>query len=480
MKQLETFERQDSILAHPKIPFRHVICAISTLCMTLLFSNIHVFNFTVLCMSEQADNSTAIAYNYTKQEKDLLLAAGYLGPFPAMIPLYYMVAKYGVSVSMAFCGFLSFFATLFSPLAAYYGFWPFMVMRLIQGVPAAITSPVMSVITSHWSTLEGNGVYVSILAAHYQLAPLLTMPLSAILCESFGWEWVYYTQAVLTGLAYLAFAVIHSDKPTHSRFVSRYELRKIEKGKSHEEKHVEKAQTPIKEICKTWSIWGVWLSSVGGTIGFSIFLQYGPTYLNQVLHYSLTTTGWSAALPYIFSCVARIFAQPLTANCEFLGEKLAAIVSTTISQGTMALSFIVLVFCPVEWSQVASVCYSLVIVANGLNGVGITRSAQLVSRQHLRFVYTVRGFANSTVGLFLPLLVNVMAPDNTHAQWTKLFIVIFVIVLSSNIFFILVADVKPAPWTMGTVEVDDRDSDEDIEKMEDKIRKLEGDEEEKY
>ncbi|CAD6199071.1 unnamed protein product [Caenorhabditis auriculariae] len=466
--------------------YRYWICTIVTGLLTLLQANIHVYNFTVLCMQEEqkrainetledilltgnASESTVPMKNmfaYTKLQQDLLFSAAYIAPLPSIIVLYFLANRSGVKKTLLTCSLISFFSTVLSPAAAYGGFWFFLVARFFQGLPSAVFSIVVSVVTSHWSTLEGNGVYVSILAAHYQIAPLLTMPLSAFFCTTLGWTWVYYVQGTLTAVFTILLFVFYTDKPSDNKYLHKSELIAIEAGKSHEEKHVEKTRTPFAAIHKDTAVWAIWVTSVGGTIGFSIFLQYGPTYLNKVLHYTLSTTGWSAAIPYIFSCIARIAAQPLSANCTFLGERLAAIVSTTISQGTMAVCFLVLMFIPKDWSNVGQLCYSLVIVANGLNGVGITRSAQLVCKQHLSFVYTARSFYNQTVGLLLPLLVNGIAPDDTHEQWSTLFLVIFVVVFLSNIVFIFFAKVEAAPWTVGTVEVDDR-SEHEIEEMRD-------------
>ncbi|CAL2033582.1 unnamed protein product [Caenorhabditis brenneri] len=459
-----------------KVPgrMRWYICAIVTGLMTLVQANVHVYNFTVLCMQEEQAKmineslsrnetlTTSLNFNFSKFEQDLLFSAAYIAPLPSIIILYFLTNRSGVKTTLMICSIMSFLSTVLTPIATQYGFWFFWAARFFQGLPTAILGIVVSVVTCHWSTLAENGTYVSILAAHYQIAPLLTMPLSALMCSVGGWSSVYYTQGTITAILIVLFAIFYTDKPSNSKFVSKGELRAIEDGKSLEEKHVEKSKTPFVAIHKDSAVWAIWITSVGGTIGFSIFLQYGPTYLNKVLHYNLSTTGWTAAIPYIFSCIARIVAQPLSANCSFLGERLAAIVSTSISQGTMAIAFLVLMFIPQSWSSVGQLCYSLVIVANGLNGVGITRSAQLVCKQHMSFVYTARAFYNGSVGLFLPLLVNWVAPNDTHSEWTRLFLIIFCIVFVSNLIFIIFSRAEAAPWTVGTAEVDDR-SEHDIE-----------------
>lgn len=471
-KEEEVLEKKE---VKEKHYFRYWICIICTGLLTMMQSNVLAFNFTVLCMQEEDEkqfNMTSSAnltmapgkFTYSKLQQDLLIAAAYIAPVPSTIIMYLWSNRSGVRTTFIICAIISIVSTGLSPWAAYQGFPAFLAVRFFQGFPVAIVPVINSVVTSHWSTLAGNGVYLSIISAYYQLAPLLTMPLSAVMCGASGWQSVYYFQTALTILFTVLLAFFYTDKPADNRFVHKEELEEIDAGKSHEEKHMEKAKTPMWEVHTDSAIWAIWLTSIGGTIGFNIFLQYGPTYLNKVLHYTLSTTGWSAAIPYIFSAVARIAAQPLTANCTFLGERLAAIISTTISQGIMSICFLVLMLIPQDWSYVGQLCYSLVIVANGLNGVGITRSAQLVCKQHLSFVLTTRLFYIFSVGLLLPILVNAVAPDNTHAQWNILFLIIFVIVLSSNVFFIIFARATPASWTLGTSQIDDR-TEHEIEEM---------------
>lgn len=65
------------------------------------------------------------------------------------------------------------------------------------------------------------------------------------------------------------------------RNVSAKELSKIEFGK--EVIYARKMpKVPYNAIIRDISIWGVWIASIGGTLGFQIFFQYGPVYLNEV------------------------------------------------------------------------------------------------------------------------------------------------------------------------------------------------------
>lgn len=65
------------------------------------------------------------------------------------------------------------------------------------------------------------------------------------------------------------------------RNVSSKELSKIEFGK--EVTYTKKMpDVPYGAIIRDISIWGIWIASIGSTLGFQIFFQYGPVYLSEV------------------------------------------------------------------------------------------------------------------------------------------------------------------------------------------------------
>ena len=78
------------------------------------------------------------------------------------------------------------------------------------------------------------------------------------------------------------------------------ELEKIHRNKS--EAHINSDSfIPYKAILSNPVVWAVWLNALAD-IGSTIFLiTYTPTYLNNVLHYSVSKTGILGALPAILN-----------------------------------------------------------------------------------------------------------------------------------------------------------------------------------
>jgi MFS family permease len=86
----------------------------------------------------------------------------------------------------------------------------------------------MGSITSSWSTLKQNGIFIAILSSFLQIAPIITMPLAGELCESsLGWPAVYYVLGSITATLFTVFVLYHRNNPYRHPFVQRRELVKV-------------------------------------------------------------------------------------------------------------------------------------------------------------------------------------------------------------------------------------------------------------
>ena len=49
--------------------------------------------------------------------------------------------------------------------------------------------------------------------------------------------------------------------------------------------------------------------------------------------------------------------------------------------------------------------------------------------------------------LILPILVSIVAPDDTESQWTVVFYILAVVIFITMMFFNFVCEVEPRSWT---------------------------------
>ena len=101
-------------------------------------------------------------------------------------------------------------------------------------------------------------------------------------------------------------------------------------------------------------VYSLLVSLIGSTSGYQIFLLYGPTYLNkvaappldhlllQVLGFDVRATGWGTTLPFVLSGLLKFCLGPISDKASFVSARARLIFFTLLSQGLLAVSFVVL------------------------------------------------------------------------------------------------------------------------------------------
>ncbi|KAI6229059.1 hypothetical protein M3Y99_01165300 [Aphelenchoides fujianensis] len=86
----------------------------------------------------------------------------------------------------------------------------------------------------------------------------------------------------------------------------------------------------------------------------------------------------------------------------------------------------------------------------GFNSGGFYKSSQQVSRQHSHFTLAIISFINCVCMLIVPLLNEVIAPDNDPADWAIVLWIHAIALIVTNAFFCLFCSASAAPWTLDT------------------------------
>ncbi|CAD5210655.1 unnamed protein product [Bursaphelenchus xylophilus] len=445
--------------------FRHktrlLIFLISTLGLTIVMANSLVFNFTVICMVEPGEEylllnetvpgATQPDFIYSDAERSWLFSAIAMGTLVGTLPITHLSSRYGIRLTFTIYGLISALATLLTPICVSIGMPFVFAMRVLQGVGVSTSWPVMGAIVAEWSSLAQSGMAVALLSCHLQLGAVVTMPLSGTLCESsFGWQGAFYVQGVATIIIVAIFFWFYRDTAAEHKNVSQKELRQIQEGKIVrvlEEDEYE--PIPYGPIFRDKCIIGILFSCFGGNFGFQTFFQYGPVYLNKVLKFDVTNTGFAAAVPYLLAILVKFIAGPLSDNIPGFSAKARVILFASVSQFCMAGCFLGLALMPVELSVLAQLCYTAAIIFSGLNCVGVIKSTQLVSGRFVHFLMAINGFSNSAIVLALPGIVTLFAPTNSKEEWSRLFIFVCVLVVIVTVIFDLTAEVTPRAWAGG-------------------------------
>ncbi|XGW19699.1 hypothetical protein V3C99_003499, partial [Haemonchus contortus] len=201
-------------------------------------------------------------------------------------------------------------------------------------------------------------------------------------------------------------------------------------------------------VLGTMTVFGI--LSTFSTLAFPFAVRFGFVTVFvmralQVLHYDVTSTGFTTALPYILSAIVKFIVGPISDRATCVSDKWRLVLFAAASQGIMALAFLALVF--LKAPSLSQIAYTIAIVSSGVNVVGTMKCAQMVARQHVHIVMAVSSFLACATVLLLPVAVNAVCPDNTPEQWSRLFFGISIIVIASSTPFVFLVRSEPAPWT---------------------------------
>ncbi|CAD6194728.1 unnamed protein product [Caenorhabditis auriculariae] len=446
-------EESSKELKEGKSWIRYVVLTATIVCLSSIMANIVCFNFTILCMPRTGEvlsgNHTAYE-GYTKNERTWLFSAVAVGALLAVVPVAHAISTIGSKKVFFAAGMLTGVATALVPVAATFDLNTFLALRFIQGISFAACMPTVGSVTSSWASLHQQGLFIAVLTTFGQLSSVFSMPVSGQLCtSSLGWQSVYYVHAGISFVSFILWFVVYTDTPDQNKMVKTRELAEINAGKSSSSLVAQNKPTaiPYLEIVTTPSVWGVWVGALGDLVAVQLIHTFSPLYIRQVLQYSVNHTGFAAAVPVLVQFCVKVFAGHSSDKIRGVSETTKLRVFNTVALGFSAVFLAVLGFVQKGQGLLGLSLISLATAMFGFNGGGFNKCATMVSRQYSHFVLANIQFIWCLSMLICPILVSLLLPTGSVAEWRTVFFAHAGLLLVSNAVFCALATAKPAPWT---------------------------------
>ncbi|CAD5211277.1 unnamed protein product [Bursaphelenchus xylophilus] len=458
VEKFTTFPKQKRFVFWHKT--RLLVLALVTVALTICVSNAMIFNFTVICMNNDAASGNdsflvEAVPMFSDAERSWLLSMVAVGTILGTLPITYIVSKIGIRQMFTLYGLISAFSVLIFPLAVSFGYWPTLFIRMVQGVALTASWSVFGAVIAEWAELKRSGTAVAYLSCHLQLAPMLTTPVSAELCESSaGWSWAYYLHGIFTILVFAVFYWFYRDSPALHPNVSDKELKIIQEGKVvriHEAGQFE--PVPYKAIFTDKCTLGIMGTALSNIIAFRLFFQYGPIYLNEILHFDVQGTGFAAALPFLLSLLGKFVGGPISDTLPGLTDKQRVIAFASFSQFLLAAAYFGLAFMPEGAVGLGQFCYTAVIALSGLDTVSVLKSLQLTSGRFVHVLMSVNSLNESLTLFGLAAAVSIFVPTSTSEEWSRVFIFMGAMMTIFTIIFNCTTEVTPRSWAAQTSDI---------------------------
>ncbi|XP_001849053.2 sialin [Culex quinquefasciatus] len=189
--------------------------------------------------------------------------------------------------------------TLLTPLAAKGGIGLLIAVRIIEGVFEGVTFPCIHAVWSRWAPPTERSRMASIAFAGNYAGTVVSMPLSGIFANAYGWESVFYIFGVVGCIWFMAWMFFIKTSPEVDHWISPKEKEFILGSLGRTEGVKEKIKHPWRGILTSAAVWALVASHFSENWGFYTLLTQLPTFLKDTMHFQLEKTGFISAIPYL-------------------------------------------------------------------------------------------------------------------------------------------------------------------------------------
>ncbi|KAI6236164.1 Major facilitator superfamily transporter [Aphelenchoides besseyi] len=435
--------------------YRYFILFLGWICLTTISSNMIALNFTLICMVPSADNSTVAdnytTFNYTNTQKNLLMLFAAIGSLVGSLPFNLLYTRYGTRYVFLVAAVLSATSTFALPFAVRTSFKIFLFVRFIQGISYSADFAAMGMICSRWASLNEYAIFISILTCYSPLSSSISNPIAGAICESkFKWPFVYYSHSIACILIFICWTFFYTDHPRKTQFVSNRELEVINHGKS--EAHVKADKyVPYKEICKSPVILCVWLNAFVDLFSGMFLLMYLPTFLKNVLDYSVEETGFFGMIPTLAPLPMKLIFGVISDKLTSITEITKMRIFNTTAVFIPGILYAIVGFVPVNQKSTIVLLFSMIHMFISTCAGGFYKLGAIHSRHLFAFVVSVIQFVKCCTLFLGPLLMEIFVKDESNGkQWKNIFIILSASLILSNFFFWFAVTDKPASFTLLT------------------------------
>lgn len=255
------------------------------------------------------------------------------------------------------------------------------------------------------------------------------MPISGLLCASNlwgGWPSVFYIFGAIGILWAIVWLLLTHDRPENHPRISAKEKEYIQSSiGSGEDAQTRKYKTPWLRICSSPAVWAIVVANFCDNWGFYTFLTGLPSYLKEVLDFSITENGFVSALPYILSFIGTVGGGQLADWLRYnriltTGEARKVFCSAGFLIPAFLLVSTSYVGC--DNTSLAVVLFTIALGVQSFNSTSYSVNHLDISPRFAGILVGITNAFGTIPGIVGPYVVGYLTNNQpTRAQWQKVF-----------------------------------------------------------
>ncbi|XP_061645522.1 sialin [Phyllopteryx taeniolatus] len=394
-------------------------------------------------------NHTASVYDWDFETQGWILGSFFYGYILTQIPGGYLSGRSGPKwlMGLGILGTVAF--TLLTPVAADLGASYLIAVRVLEGVGEGVTFPAMYNMWAAWAPPLERSRLLTISYIGAQIGTVVSLPLSGEICFYLDWTYVFYIFGAVGLLWFVLWAFLAFDSPNSHPWISERERVYIV-GSLKNELSPSGGHIPWRAIVTSRPLLAIVVAHFSYNWTFYTLLTLLPTYMNDILGFSIQQNGFLSALPYL-GCA--LFAMMSGQLADYLRER------RRYSTVTVRKSF----------SVVGMIGPAVFLVAAGYTGCNYTLALTFLTLSSSLGGVSASGFninhldiAPSYAGILLgitntfatipgmvgPVIARSLTANNTIEEWQTVFYIAAAINLFGATFYSIFGRGSVQPWAV--------------------------------
>ncbi|GFR29050.1 hypothetical protein TNCT_128742, partial [Trichonephila clavata] len=224
-------------------------------------------------------------FDWNTSTQSVILGSFFYGYVLTQLPGGNISEKYGAKWLFGIGVLITSVFTIITPFAAWWGVYPLIIVRIIEGLGEGVTFPAMSALLGRWAPKMERSLITAITNSGATIGSVVSFGLSGLICDTIGWPSVFYIFGIIGVIWTVFWLWLVYETPESHPSISEEEIAEIRQGR--DDKVWQRSATPWKSIFSSRYVWALTVTHFGLSWGFYTFLTELPTYLARILHFDI-------------------------------------------------------------------------------------------------------------------------------------------------------------------------------------------------
>ncbi|XP_052007479.1 sialin isoform X1 [Xyrauchen texanus] len=394
-------------------------------------------------------NHTARVHDWNSETQGWILGSFFYGYILTQIPGGYLARKYGAKWLLGIGILCTVIFTMLTPLAADLGAGYLIAVRVLEGIGEGVSFPAMHAMWASWAPPLERSRLLTISYAGAQLGTVVALPLSGLICFYLDWTYVFYIFGAVGLLWFILWTCLVSNTPSSHKRISEVERTYITSSLKNEMSPTTD-YIPWISILKSLPLWAIVVAHFSYNWTFYTLLTLLPTYMNDILGFSIQKNGMLSALPYLGCwCLALLGGQ----LADLLREKY--LIRTVMVRKAFTIVGMIgpAVFLVAAGYTGCNYYYAVAFLSISSSLGGISASGFNINHLDIAPSYAgiLLGITNTFAtipGMVGPVIGSSLTKSKTIAEWQIVFYISAGINVFGAIFFTLFGQGTVQPWAV--------------------------------